>query len=109
MCFGAHPTAAKEPGMATDILIVDDEADIRMLIAGILKDEGYETREAGNSTQALAAIRARQPTLVVLDIWLQGSDIDGIDILKIIRRELPTLPVVMISGHGNIETAVTAI
>jgi two-component system, NtrC family, nitrogen regulation response regulator NtrX len=95
--------------MAHDVLIVDDEADIRMLIAGILKDEGYETREAGNSAQALAAIRARQPTLVVLDIWLQGSEIDGIDILKIIRRELPALPVVMISGHGNIETAVTAI
>jgi two-component system, NtrC family, nitrogen regulation response regulator NtrX len=95
--------------MARDILIVDDEADIRMLIAGILKDEGYETREAGNSAQALSAIRARQPSLVVLDIWLQGSELDGIEILKVIRRELPDLPVVMISGHGNIETAVTAI
>jgi two-component system nitrogen regulation response regulator NtrX len=95
--------------MARDILIVDDEADIRMLIAGILKDEGYETREAGNSAQALSAIRARQPSLVVLDIWLQGSELDGIEILKLIRRELPDLPVVMISGHGNIETAVTAI
>src|SRR5882757_9272478 len=95
--------------MATDILIVDDEADIRMLIAGVLKDEGYQTREAGNSTQALAAIRTRQPSLVILDIWLQGSELDGIDILKVIRRELPSLPVVMISGHGNIETAVNAI
>src|SRR5258708_18278391 len=95
--------------MATDILIVDDEADIRMLIAGVLKDEGYQTREAGNSTQALAAIRARQPSLVILDIWLQGSELDGIEILKIIRRELPSLPVVMISGHGTIETAVAAI
>jgi two-component system nitrogen regulation response regulator NtrX len=95
--------------MARDILIVDDEADIRMLIAGILKDEGWETREAGNSVQALSAIRQRQPSLVVLDIWLQGSELDGIEILKLIRRELPDLPVVMISGHGNIETAVTAI
>src|SRR4051794_19853247 len=101
--------AAKESGMATDILIVDDEADIRMLIAGVLKDEGYQTREAGNSTQALAAIRSRQPSLVILDIWLQGSELDGIEILKVIRRELPALPVIMISGHGNIETAVTAI
>jgi two-component system, NtrC family, nitrogen regulation response regulator NtrX len=95
--------------MAHDILVVDDEADIRALICGILKDEGYETREAGNSAEALAAIRTRRPTMVVLDIWLQGSEIDGLEILKIIRRELPTLPVVMISGHGNIETAVASI
>jgi two-component system nitrogen regulation response regulator NtrX len=95
--------------MAHDILVVDDEADIRMLMGGILADEGYETREAGNSAQALAAIRSRQPTLVILDIWLQGSELDGLEILKIIRRELPTLPVVMISGHGTIETAVAAI
>jgi two-component system, NtrC family, nitrogen regulation response regulator NtrX len=95
--------------MARDILIVDDEADIRMLIGGILKDEGYESREASNSAQALAAIRARQPSLVVLDIWLQGSELDGIEILQMMQRELPALPVVMISGHGNIETAVTAI
>jgi len=95
--------------MAQDILIVDDEADIRMLIGGILTDEGYDTRDARDSAEALAQIRARQPSLVVLDIWLQGSELDGIEILKIIRRELPTLPVVMISGHGNIETAVNAI
>jgi two-component system nitrogen regulation response regulator NtrX len=95
--------------MAHDILVVDDEADIRMLMCGILKDEGYETREAGSSSQALAAIRSRQPTLVILDIWLQGSELDGLEILKIIRRELPNLPVVMISGHGTIETAVAAI
>jgi DNA-binding NtrC family response regulator len=95
--------------MAHDILVVDDEADIRALICGILKDEGYETREAGTSADALAAIRTRRPTMVVLDIWLQGSEIDGLEILKIIRRELPTLPVVMISGHGNIETAVASI
>ena len=95
--------------MARDILVVDDEADIRMLMCGILRDEGYETREAGNSAQALAAIRSRQPTLVILDIWLQGSELDGLEILKIIRRELPNLPVIMISGHGTIETAVAAI
>jgi two-component system nitrogen regulation response regulator NtrX len=95
--------------MAREILIVDDEADIRMLIAGILADEGYETRQAADSAQALTAIRTRQPSLVILDIWLQGSELDGIDILRIIRRELPALPVVMISGHGNIETAVNAI
>jgi two-component system nitrogen regulation response regulator NtrX len=95
--------------MAHDILVVDDEADIRMLMCGILKDEGYETREAGNSTQALVAFRSRRPTLVVLDIWLQGSDLDGLEILKIIHRESPNLPVVMISGHGTIETAVAAI
>src|SRR5215469_4700411 len=95
--------------MAHDILVVDDEADIRSLMCGILSDEGYETRQAGNSTEALAAIRSRQPSLVVLDIWLQGSELDGIEILKVIRRELPALPVVMISGHGNIETAVNAI
>jgi two-component system nitrogen regulation response regulator NtrX len=95
--------------MAHDVLVVDDEADIRMLMCGILMDEGYETREAGNSAQALGAIRARRPSLVVLDIWLQGSELDGLEILKIVRRELPSLPVVMISGHGNIETAVAAI
>jgi len=95
--------------MAHDLLVIDDEADIRMLMCGILKDEGYETREAGTSSEALAAIRSRQPTLVILDIWLQGSELDGLEILKIIRRELPNLPVVMISGHGTIETAVAAI
>src|SRR4051794_15915088 len=95
--------------MAHDILILDDEADIRMLIAGVLKDEGYATREAGNSTEAMAAIQARQPTLVILDIWLQGSELDGIAILRQLRAEMPSVPVVMISGHGTIETAVEAI
>jgi two-component system nitrogen regulation response regulator NtrX len=95
--------------MAHDILVVDDEADIRTLMCGILGDEGYETRQAGNSTEALAAIRTRQPSIVVLDIWLQGSELDGLEILKIVKRELPHIPVVMISGHGNIETAVAAI
>jgi two-component system nitrogen regulation response regulator NtrX len=95
--------------MAHDILIVDDEADIRMLIGGVLKDEGYAAREAADSAQALAAMQARQPTLVVLDIWLQGSALDGIEILKQMRVEMPSVPVVMISGHGTIETAVEAI
>jgi len=95
--------------MAHDILVVDDEADIRSLICGILKDEGFDTREAGTSGQALAAARSRRPTLVVLDIWLQGSEVDGLEVLKVLKRESPHLPVVMISGHGNIETAVAAI
>ncbi|MGH7115909.1 MAG: sigma-54-dependent transcriptional regulator [Stellaceae bacterium] len=95
--------------MAHDILIVDDEADICMLMGGVLKDEGYATREAADSAQALAAIHARQPTLVILDIWLQGSALDGIEILKLLRCEMPSVPVVMISGHGTIETAVEAI
>ncbi|MDE2229811.1 MAG: sigma-54-dependent Fis family transcriptional regulator [Alphaproteobacteria bacterium] len=95
--------------MAHDILVVDDEVDIRSLICGILNDEGYETREAATSAEALASIRARRPTLVVLDIWLQGSELDGIEILKVVRREWSNLPVVMISGHGTIETAVAAI
>ncbi|HML10596.1 MAG TPA: sigma-54 dependent transcriptional regulator [Stellaceae bacterium] len=95
--------------MAHDILIVDDEADIRMLIAGVLRDEGYATREAADSTEALGELRARQPTLVVLDIWLQDSELDGIEILRLLRVEMPSVPVVMISGHGTIETAVEAI
>src|SRR5499425_969043 len=95
--------------MAHDILIVDDEIDIRMLNAGVLKDEGYATREAADTAQTLAAIQARQPTLVILDIWLQGSGLEGIEILKQLRAEMPAVPVVMISGHGTIETAVEAI
>src|SRR5919206_3604971 len=95
--------------MAHDILIVDDEADIRMLIAGVLKDEGYATREAADTAQTMSAIQARQPTLVILDIWLQGGGLEGIEILKQLRAEMPSIPVVMISGHGTIETAVEAI
>ena len=95
--------------MAHDILVVDDEADIRMLICGVLQDEGYETRQAANSVEALTALRSRLPSLLVLDIWLQGSELDGIEILRIARREAPNLGVVMISGHGTIETAVAAI
>jgi two-component system, NtrC family, nitrogen regulation response regulator NtrX len=95
--------------MASDILIVDDEADIREIVSGILADEGHGTRAAKNSDEALAAIAARRPTLVFLDIWLQGSRLDGMQLLKIIKEQNPMLPVVMISGHGNIETAVSAI
>jgi two-component system nitrogen regulation response regulator NtrX len=95
--------------MAHDILIVDDEADIRMLIAGVLRDEGYATREGANSDETIAALQARQPSLVILDIWLQGSELDGIAILKKLRAEMPSVPVLMISGHGTIETAVEAI
>jgi two-component system, NtrC family, nitrogen regulation response regulator NtrX len=95
--------------MAQDILIVDDEADIRMLIAGILNDEGFKTREAADSDQALASVAARRPGLIILDIWLQGSRLDGLQILDQMKRDHPDVPVVMISGHGNIETAVAAI
>lgn len=95
--------------MAADILIVDDEADIRELISGILQDEGYETRLARNSDAALAAMAERRPSLIVLDIWLQDSKLDGLDLLTVIRERHPELPVVIISGHGNIETAVSAI
>ncbi len=95
--------------MASDILIVDDEADIREIVSGILSDEGHGTRTAKNSDEALAAISARRPSLLFLDIWLQGSRLDGMQLLKIIKAENPMLPVVMISGHGNIETAVAAI
>ena len=95
--------------MAHEILIVDDEPDIRLLIDGILQDEGYETRQAGDSTAAIAAFRARRPSLVILDIWLQGSRLDGLGILRALLGEEPHVPVVMISGHGTIETAVSAI
>jgi two-component system, NtrC family, nitrogen regulation response regulator NtrX len=95
--------------MLSDILIVDDEADIREGVSGILSDEGHATRTARNSDEALAAIEARRPHLVFLDIWLQGSRLDGLQILQVIKEQHPTLPVVMISGHGNIETAVSAI
>src|SRR5271167_1602312 len=95
--------------MASDILIVDDEADIRELVAGILDDEGFATRTARDSDSALAEIAHRRPSLVFLDIWLQGSKLDGLQLLEQIKRDHADLPVVMISGHGNIETAVAAI
>jgi two-component system nitrogen regulation response regulator NtrX len=95
--------------MAADILIVDDEADICELVSGILQDEGYSTRVAHNSDSALGAIASRRPNLVFLDIWLQGSRLDGLQLLEAAKEQHPDLPVVMISGHGNIETAVAAI
>jgi two-component system nitrogen regulation response regulator NtrX len=95
--------------MAADILIIDDEADIRELIAGILQDEGFETRLAHNSDAALGEVAQRRPSLVILDIWLQGSKLDGLDLLLEIKQRVPDLPVIIISGHGNIETAVAAI
>lgn len=95
--------------MALDILVVDDEEDIRDLVAGVLEDEGYEARTAADSTSALAALRERRPSLVLLDVWLQGSQLDGLELLDEIKRRDPSLPVLMISGHGNIDTAVTAI
>lgn len=94
---------------AGEILIVDDEADIRELVSGILQDEGFTTKTAKNSDEALATIVSRRPNLVFLDIWLQGSRLDGLQLLDAVKQEHPELPVVMISGHGNIETAVAAI
>ena len=93
----------------TEILVVDDEPDIRLLVEAILRDEGFEARGAGTSDEALAAYRARRPALVILDVWLQGSKLDGIGILDVLHQEVPRVPVVMISGHGTIETAVAAI
>ncbi len=95
--------------MATDILIVDDEADIRELVSGILSDEGHGTRTAKDADDALALVASRRPHLMFLDIWLQGSRLDGLQLLEIIKQQHPSLPIVMISGHGNIETAVSAI
>ncbi len=92
-----------------DILVVDDEADIRELIAGILEDEGYAVRTAADSNAALRAIKARKPSLCVLDIWMQGGGLDGIELLGVIHELDPDIPAIMISGHGTIETAVTAI
>ena len=95
--------------MGPEILIVDDEADIRDLVAGILEDEGYATRTARDSDEALQAVTTRRPALIFLDIWLQGSRLDGLQLLNAFKQEHPNLPIVMISGHGNIETAVAAI
>src|SRR5947208_16920225 len=95
--------------MAQEVLIVDDEPDIRMLIEGVLGDEGYSVRQAGDADSAIVAFRHRRPNLVILDVWLQGSRLDGLGILKVLHSEEPHVPVVMISGHGTIETAVSAI
>ena len=95
--------------MALEVLVVDDEADIRELVAGVLEDEGYTVRTAADSTGALEAIEERRPSLVLLDVWLQGSKLDGLQILEQVKRRDPTLPVIMISGHGNLDTAVAAV
>ncbi|WP_375396341.1 sigma-54-dependent transcriptional regulator [uncultured Sphingomonas sp.] len=95
--------------MSLDILVVDDEKDIRELVAGVLEDEGYGTRAAGDSDAALEAIATRRPSLVLLDVWLQGSRMDGLDLLDEIKRRDPSIPVLVISGHGNLDTAVAAI
>ncbi|KQR83935.1 nitrogen assimilation response regulator NtrX [Sphingomonas sp. Leaf343] len=95
--------------MALDILVVDDETDIRELVAGVLEDEGYETRGAAHSDAALEAIAERRPSLVLLDVWLQGSRLDGLELLDEIKRRDASIPVLVISGHGSIDTAVAAI
>ena len=95
--------------MSTDILVVDDEPDIRELIGGVLEDEGYAVRKAATAERALEEVRSRAPSLVVLDVWLQGSDLDGLSVLKYLKTIDPLLPVIVISGHGNVETAVAAI
>jgi two-component system, NtrC family, nitrogen regulation response regulator NtrX len=95
--------------MPLDILVVDDERDIRDLVAGVLEDEGYTTRTAADSDAAIAAIAERRPSLVLLDVWLQGSKLDGLDLLDVLKAKDPSLPVLVISGHGNIDTAVAAI
>jgi len=95
--------------MALEVLVVDDEADIRELVSGVLEDEGYSVRSAADSNTALDAIDDRRPSLVLLDVWLQGSKLDGLQLLEQIKKRDPTLPVLMISGHGNLDTAVAAI
>lgn len=95
--------------MALDILIVDDERDIRELVSGVLEDEGYECRTAGDSRAALAAVDERRPSLVLLDVWLHGSPMDGLEVLDEIKKREPELPVIIFSGHGNIDTAVSAV
>src|SRR5258708_35386093 len=94
--------------MALEVLVVDDEADIRELVSGVLEDEGYAVRTAADSTQTLDAIEERRPSMVLLDVWLQGSKLDGLQLLQEIKQRDPTLPVLVISGHGNLDTAVAA-
>ena len=95
--------------MAIDVLIIDDEADIRDIISDILKDEGFSSRSAASSEQAFKSISEKTPNAIILDIWLQGSDLDGLGVLEIVKKQYPLMPVVVISGHGTIETAVSAI
>lgn len=99
----------KDKNLMNDILVVDDETDIRMLIKGILNDEGLSVREAANADQTLKAVATRRPNLIILDIWLNNSTMDGMQILQHMRKEYPDVPVIMISGHGTIDTAVAAI
>ena len=95
--------------MAADILVIDDESDITTLISDILTDEKYNVRVANNSDRALKSLAERVPAAIILDIWLQGSELDGLGILEIVQKKYSHVPVIMISGHGNIETAVSAI
>jgi two-component system nitrogen regulation response regulator NtrX len=95
--------------MALEVLVVDDEEDIRDLVSGVLQDEGYAVRAAADSSAALDAIKDRRPSLVLLDVWLQGSRLDGLQLLQQIKHNDPSLPVLMISGHGNLDTAVAAV
>ena len=95
--------------MTSDVLIVEDEDDIRAMISGILEDEGYQVREAATSQEALEAVKTRKPNLVVLDVWLKGSAMDGIELLAALKARYKNLPVIVISGHGTVETAVSAI
>ena len=95
--------------MALEVLVVDDEADIRELVSGVLEDEGYTVRTAANSDQTLDAFEERRPSMVLLDVWLQGSKLDGLQLLQEIKGRDPTIPVLMISGHGNLDTAVAAV
>ena len=95
--------------MSLDILVVDDEADIRELVSGVLEDEGYRPRSASDADSTLAALAERRPSLVLLDVWLQGSRLDGLQLLAEIKRRDPTLPVIVFSGHGNLDTAVAAV
>src|SRR3982750_4093388 len=95
--------------MALEVLVVDDGADIRELVSGVLEDEGYTVRSAADSGGTLEAIEDRRPSMVLLDVWLQGSKLDGIQLLQEIKRRDSTIPVLMISGHGNLDTAVAAV
>ena len=95
--------------MSQDILIVEDEDDIRDLIAGILEDEGYEVRQVGTSDDGLIEVKSRTPSLIILDVWLKGSSMDGIEFLDHLKGIYPDLPIIIISGHGTVETAVSAI
>jgi two-component system nitrogen regulation response regulator NtrX len=95
--------------MALEVLVVDDEADIRELVSGVLEDEGYTVRTAANSDQTLDAFEERRPSMVLLDVWLQGSKLDGLQLLQEIKGRDPTIPILMISGHGNLDTAVAAV